>query len=145
MNKLSLRITQTGDTLVEVMLAMAIVASVLGAAYGTASRSLRTGRAAQERTEALRHVESQIEQLKSLAKVGTPFAQTTPFCLNTTNAVRPITNPECTRDQLYRLSINYSAAADDTFTVKASWERAGVSNTNPDTVEIAYKLHPGLK
>jgi prepilin-type N-terminal cleavage/methylation domain-containing protein len=58
---------QRGDTLIEVMIALAIVSSVIGMSYATASRALRTGRAAQERTEALKLVEGQIEILKATA------------------------------------------------------------------------------
>ena len=59
---------QRGDTLIEVMVAMAIVASVLGAAYTTSARALRLARQAQERAEAVKFTQSQIESLKYLSK-----------------------------------------------------------------------------
>jgi prepilin-type N-terminal cleavage/methylation domain-containing protein len=58
---------QRGDTLVEVMIAMAIVGSVIAISYSTASRALSIGRWAQERTEAVKLVEGQIETLKASA------------------------------------------------------------------------------
>ena len=87
---------QRGDTLIEVMIALAIVATVISISYATASRALRTGQAAQERTEALKLAEGQIETLKSaaaapLTKVfGTsgPSSPTDPsFCVGINSAV----------------------------------------------------------
>lgn len=82
-------IKQRGDTLIEVMISLAIIGSVISISYATASRALRTGRAAQERTEALKLVEGQIEMLKAAAgapttKVfGTPAPSVTDpsFCI----------------------------------------------------------------
>jgi prepilin-type N-terminal cleavage/methylation domain-containing protein len=58
--------TQAGDTLIEVMIAMAIIGLVIAVSYSTANRALQVGRRAQERTEALKEAESQIETLKSI-------------------------------------------------------------------------------
>ncbi len=61
--------TARGDTLVEVMLALAIIGLVLGFSYATASRALRVGRFAQEQTEALKVAEAQVERLKYIASL----------------------------------------------------------------------------
>lgn len=58
---------QRGDTIVEVMIAAAIIGLVIAISYATSSRALRAGRQAQERTEAYKYVESQLEQLKLMA------------------------------------------------------------------------------
>jgi prepilin-type N-terminal cleavage/methylation domain-containing protein len=58
---------QKGDTMIEVMIALAIIGSVIAMSYATASRALRVGQEAQERTEAVKLVESQIETLKASA------------------------------------------------------------------------------
>lgn len=55
---------QRGDTIIEVMLAMAVIGMVLGVAYGIANRSVAIGRSAQERSEALKFAESQVELIK---------------------------------------------------------------------------------
>ena len=57
---------QRGDTLVEVLIAIAVVSLILGGAYVTTNRSLYATRAAQERGNALKLAESQIEQLKGI-------------------------------------------------------------------------------
>lgn len=58
------RSLQRGDTIVEVLLAMAVVGMVLGLAYGITNRSIAIGRSAQERSEALKLAETQVELLK---------------------------------------------------------------------------------
>jgi prepilin-type N-terminal cleavage/methylation domain-containing protein len=78
--------SERGDTLVEVLVAIVIVASVIGGAYVVSNKSLQATRSAQERQNALKLSESQIEQLKSqiaadptqIFGVGKP----TKFCLS---------------------------------------------------------------
>lgn len=55
---------QVGDTLVEVLLCLAIVGLVLGAGYASSSRSMAGIRTAQERSEALKIAEGQLESLR---------------------------------------------------------------------------------
>lgn len=53
-----------GDTIVEVLISVAIAGAVIGGAFALATRSLRQGINASERTEALKIAEGQIEALK---------------------------------------------------------------------------------
>jgi type II secretory pathway pseudopilin PulG len=53
-----------GDTLVEVLFAMAIIGLSLGIAFSLSNSAFNTGRNAQERSEALKQAESQLERLK---------------------------------------------------------------------------------
>ncbi len=62
-----LRANQRGDTIVEVLIAIAVISLVLGGAYVTTNRSLQATRAAQERVNALKLAESQMEQIKAMA------------------------------------------------------------------------------
>lgn len=81
--------TQAGDTIIEVMIALAIVGAVIGTSYAISARSLRTGRQAQERTEALKLVESQIELLKAAAPAQKATLFSSPagnFCVTTSPA-----------------------------------------------------------
>src|ERR1700733_10377249 len=77
---------QRGDTLVEVLAAIVIVATVIGGAYTGSNKSLQSTRSAQERQNALKLSESQIEQLKSqIASDPTKIfgvAVPTKFCLS---------------------------------------------------------------
>lgn len=63
----SLRRNRAGDTIIEVMLALAILSLVLGASYAVASRSLRGSQAAQERIEALQIAQSMLETVRLYA------------------------------------------------------------------------------
>jgi prepilin-type N-terminal cleavage/methylation domain-containing protein len=56
---------QRGDTIVEVLVAVAIISSVLGLAYATMNRNLQSIRDNQERTEASKLAQGQIELLKN--------------------------------------------------------------------------------
>lgn len=56
-----------GDTIIEVMLAVAVVGVTIAGAYGIATRSLKSARQAQERGEALKIAEGQVEAIKAIA------------------------------------------------------------------------------
>ncbi len=98
------RSTQAGDTLIEVMIALAIIGLVIAVSYSTANRALQVGRRAQERTEALKEAESQIETLKAIGSLtGTndifstvPGGPTDPsFCVSSTGLFEQNTiNPD---------------------------------------------------
>jgi len=76
---------ERGDTLVEVMVAIVIVATVIGGAYVVSNRSLQSTRGAQERSSALKLAEAQIEQLKNQVTADSTkifgAAVPTNFCL----------------------------------------------------------------
>lgn len=74
-----------GDTMVEVLIAITVVATILGGAYVTTNRSLQATRAAEERSIALKLAESQIERIKGLMTtatgVGAVQGVSSPFCI----------------------------------------------------------------
>lgn len=72
---------QRGDTIIEVLISITVVSSVLGITFATMNRNLQITRALQERTEASKYAESQLEALK----VYTDSNTVTPggsFCLD---------------------------------------------------------------
>ncbi len=152
------RINERGDTIVEVMLSIAIIGMVLGASYATSTRALRAGRFAQEHTEALKLAESQLEKLKYVASVlpsaipappnifDATAAGATPFCLD--NSAPPFAKvlkstptfaTACTSG-FYTTAVNYDNAGGDVFTVAVTWTTEGDSSQQGN-VQIAYKLH----
>jgi type II secretory pathway pseudopilin PulG len=53
-----------GDTIVEVLIAMAVASFVIGGAYVVVNKTLGNSQRAQEHSEALKFAEAQVEQLK---------------------------------------------------------------------------------
>ena len=155
--RLKQAMNQAGDTIVEVMISVALVGMVIGVSYQIASRALATGRDAQEQTEALKQAESQIEKLKYLATLGLSaqpnwIFDTTAgdFCVNDALTMVKSTAPTYTVDcngkgsgNLYNVKVNYAAAplsgGTDLFTVTVSWTR--ISSQAGGTVQLLYRLH----
>ena len=78
------RMRQTGDTIVEVLICLAIIGGTLTISYSVARRSLFQIRSSQERQEMLGLAQTQIERVKQYIAVngisGIPVAPT-PFCI----------------------------------------------------------------
>lgn len=137
---------QRGDTIVEVLIAIAVISLVLGGAYVTTNRSLRATRSAQERGNALKLVESQLEQLKGLiATDGTAvYAATSPFCIYN-NAIAYAASGNCTvntsgapttAEPKFQIAINRTG---NTFVVKNTWVDVG-GQQNAET-QITYRAY----
>lgn len=145
-------IRQRGDTIVEVLIAIAVVSMILGGAYVTTNRSLLATRAAEERGNALKLAESQVEQIKGLAKTDPDrvFGATTPlpFCISLSSGL-PVaaSSAACrvnaagsptTNQPVYNLSIT-RASDGNTFTVTNRWASAR-GDTN-DQVRLIYRVY----
>ena len=153
---------QRGDTLVEVLISIAVIGMVIGASYATATRAQRTGRYAQEQTEALKVAEAQIEKLKHIATIDPTTVPApadifstinTEFCITDTFAKvnKGSTGPSgydanCKglgSGKLYDVVVKYEVnppdGGHDLFTVTVSWERVGSAIRGNQ--QIAYRLH----
>ena len=155
---------QRGDTIVEVLISITIVALVLGSAYAITNRSLHQGIEAKERTEALAYLQGQVETLKyrernlSTAAFQSAFVNGVPinFCLDpsSTNLNLLISNINfkandngnlnnyqtgCTRDNLYAINIT-TAGTDTSIVYKFSiyWNRLGGGPINVE--QIYYRF-----
>ncbi|HTH72243.1 MAG TPA: prepilin-type N-terminal cleavage/methylation domain-containing protein [Candidatus Pristimantibacillus sp.] len=150
---------ERGDTLVEVLIAIAVVSLILGGAYTTTNRSLQATRASEERSVALKLAESQIEQIKGLvaSAPSTIFLAASPFCisaglpvttagLNTTtgqptgtfNAACAVdaTGAPTTNEPVYRLSV---ARNTNDFVLTETWTDVG--GRNADSMQLRYRLY----
>ena len=85
-----------GDTIVEVLLAIAVTSLVIAGAYVAVDRSLKASRAAQERGEAVKVAEAQIERLKylSYSDPNADIYQDTPFCISSDLTVLTVNDIE---------------------------------------------------
>ncbi|MCA9334189.1 hypothetical protein KC963_04025 [Candidatus Saccharibacteria bacterium] len=158
------RLTQVGDTIIEVMIAVAVLGTVIGGVYSVASRSLRSARQSQERSEALKYTESQIEQLKKLA-IDNPavFNANRVFCIDGTTVVQfgetsipPLADDDfgvypdggqaggsCIKDGLYHVAIQATPTGGGNgngafFTVVTRWDRFGGGR---DEVKMLYRMY----
>lgn len=78
------KLTTAGDTIVEVLIAIAIVSAVIGGAYVSTGHSIRGSLQAQEHSTALKLAESQIEMISAYAKgpnANTLFSNLLLFCM----------------------------------------------------------------
>lgn len=149
---------ERGDTIVEVLIAISVVSLILGGAYVTTNRSLIATRSAEERGNALKLAESQIEQVKGLAKTdptsifgaGTPM----PFCVSsstgkpvlaktpggepTTDCKLSASGTPTSTQPVYSLSIQRGADG-NTFTVTNDWVDA--SGRITDSLRLIYRVY----
>ncbi len=135
-------LNQSGDTIVEVLLALAVVSAVLGGAYASANRSVSITRASQERGESLKVVEDQVEKLKVAIEKGKSMPGGT-FCIDDSlNPISPPTPAACNKQPIngveYRLSVQPSVGT-DTYTVTSQWDslRGGT-----DEIKMIYRVYP---
>jgi type II secretory pathway pseudopilin PulG len=142
---------QRGDTIIEVLIAITVAASVLGIVFATSSRNLRAMRDVQERSEATRLLQGQIEALRYLyASNKTALPVGGAFCMNGTAVVPGIGTPpetlaadnfanygSCkTPDGLYNYAIVGNAG---TYKFYARWDSLTV--TGRDQVIMIYKVN----
>lgn len=81
-----LRRSENGDTILEVLLSVAVLSLILSTTFALANRSTQANRQAAERGEASRIAQSQMEKLKlylSVPQASIP-PQNTFFCINDT-------------------------------------------------------------
>lgn len=146
---------QRGDTIVEVLICVLIVSLVLTGAYVTTQRSSVGIRNSQEHAEALKLIQSQIEQLRANAAQSTASVFTTnaqPFCMVNNAPLAAKQGPglaQCIQNASgaqagdgqvgYELTISRVTNSRGTlFTVRADWN--AVTGTRAYE-SIFYRLH----
>lgn len=152
---------QAGDTIIEVLIAVVVVGLAIAISYGIASRSLRLARQSQERVEAVKLTEGQVERLKSIAsgtdqaKKNDIFDGSGVFCIDDNN--NPTADfggtygqdikttdtaltgyPAACQKGLYKLAID--RVGTNEFQATTRWFSLG-SNTT-ETMTIRYRLYP---
>jgi type II secretory pathway pseudopilin PulG len=153
---------QLGDTIIEVMVVLAVLGLAIGIAYATANRSLLNARQAQENSEATGMVKAQVENLRLLSANSTPantdpntniFLPTVPYCVPDPSAASPIdTNTShCSSGSVPYSVLVYNcdkistgpcfgASGPDTLVIQATWP--DILGQGTDSVTLDYRLHP---
>lgn len=143
---------ECGDTMVEVLIAIAVVSLILGGAYVTTNRSLLATRAAQERSIALKLAEGQLEQLKGIAsdpaRTKLIFGTTAPdpFCISPTGdpvSTTPITNCQfgpgggpAMAEPIFSISIDRTGSS---FVLDETW--SDVTGQVTDRLQLRYRVY----
>lgn len=150
---------QRGDTLVEVMIATAILTVVLAASYNIAGAVFRLGQSAKERTQAANLIQEQAEALRSFRDSRSWAQFTHPVngvprdsmfwmigdggewrvqrCIGSPNPFYPPGDSLFCRNELFTLYIDAEQVEADkySFRIAARWERPGTQpdEDNPDS------------
>lgn len=140
-----------GDTIVEVMIVLAVLGLAIGISYATANRSLLNARQAQENSQATELAQSQIEALRPLSSITDShdpnyIYRNGLFCISGGNVVTTFSGSDTTNytiypaaciNGLYHLSVQHTAS--DTFTVQVVWD--DVLGQGQDNVTLVYRVH----
>jgi len=134
-----------GDTIVEVMIVLAVLGLAIGISFATANSSLLATRGAQENAQATAILQGQIESLRymipdSASNPDKNVLRTGDYCITddykvTTDA----TDSRCTvSDGRYHIVINYSSTT-GTFTLTNTWD--DIRGDGQDKVTLVYRLY----
>jgi type II secretory pathway pseudopilin PulG len=146
-----MKLDNIGDTIVEVMVVLAVLAMALSVSYATADRSLLNIRQAQENQQATELAQGQVEELRTLTSPSSPVNIFTAgsYCLSTTAPYSKL--PSCGFNYggqstplvsaLYTLNVSYTAisATGGTFTVTVTWP--DVQGQGTDSIQLVYRLY----
>lgn len=165
-----IRLKQTGDTIVEVLIAIVVITTMMSGAFLSTRRSASGTRQSQERVEGLKAAEEQAERLKVLAVLEPdPLKDPSPtkdyFCIDRSGLRRDTSGPLPALDADTFNSSNYYTDIDptktcprepvggvtyypaivrnlatNTFIVHVRWAKAGGSGN--EEVTLAYRIHP---
>ena len=152
------KISKRGDTIVEVLLTIAIIASVLAGAFTVTQKSAIAVRDSQERSEMLQILQGQVERVRYLAlktsSTTDPLYNSGYFCINTTNSRVNFSGPLTDNYSnyhanckslgtagLYNVAVSYNPSpTSEVFTFIGTWDSLNGSKGN---VQLSYRIPPG--
>ncbi len=135
-----------GDTIVEVMVVLAVLGLAIGISYATASRSLTNTRSSQENSSATELLKSQVEVLRYWAADLNYGALPPSFCVNpAASSVGSVvvTGASCKNlDTYYTVDISYqdTGTNPNTFTLIATWQDLQQKGYK-DSATLVYRVH----
>jgi Tfp pilus assembly protein PilV len=120
-----------GDTIVEVMMSMTVLAIVLATTYSLSTRAFQGGLNSQYRDQAINYTQQQLEMIREAdnnkpATISTYTAApyNTSFCIDPNTKVRLTPSAtNCVFDKQYTVTYKYDNAS-KTFTVTTTWQSA---------------------
>ncbi len=138
--------SSAGDTLVEVILATALISATIGIAVSMSNRNLQTGTSAGQRSQALAIAQDQIERIKNAYLTNSPTLDSykidKPFCILGDGAEEDVSKSgsKCANfgSSPYSITVNYNKTT-LVFTTDVSWS-SNSNNTGQDQLTLYYKL-----
>lgn len=148
---------ERGDTIVEVMFAIAVLGSVLGTAYVVIGRNVKTNQASQERSAAVKVAESQLERLKVKVAADPDVLLISNFCMNDSNLTSLAGTAACKLDggsnptteepgyavvitNLNGIAVGSDSRAGAKYKITVSWASL-VNNTGNDSLDYFYEAY----
>jgi type II secretory pathway pseudopilin PulG len=140
----SLKLNQVGDTIVEVLIASAVVGLVITGAFRSANFSAAAVQRSRERTEAVKVTESQIELIREAVISGSPDTSGASFCIwydTATSEFKKGSAPstECTFDHNGNVDGRYNVSVENAagkYTISTTWDAFGLDQT--DSIVMYY-------
>lgn len=122
---------QRGDTIVEVLIAIAVIGSVLGTSYAIVNRNAKSYQQINERTEALKLAEGQMESLRTLSHLVSGD-----FCIRDGSVVTGAAmETGCVIDDRYNIKV--TGAASGLYITTVEWDSI---NGGTDRVGLRYRI-----
>ena len=131
---MGLKLKQRGDTIVEVLIATAVVSLVLTGAMSISNSSLKQIRGAQERSEAQAYAQSTVELLDGYRG---PILNNQCLYIDGAGAINAVAEGDqnCTFSTRYTQLITYDVV-NKSYKVTVTWD--GITG-NQETLAIAYR------
>jgi len=139
------RLGETGDTIIEVLIVLAVLGLAIGISYATANRSLLDVRGAQESAQATSYLQTQIEAFRFWAPSLTLGSLPSTFCIDTTandSSTAILSGSSCNNYQnsIYTIQIsNPNPIIPNEYEFHATW----IDVQNPseqDSATLFYRL-----
>ncbi len=132
------KLTQYGDTIIEVLIAITVVSAVLGGAYVTSNHSLKNSRQAQEHTIALKYAESQVELIKANSANAVAVAVGTVFCMKNDGSTSTNLPADCKPTNGIPYNVKVTRKSSNIFTVGINWD--SIQGNGQDNISLLYKV-----
>lgn len=138
---------QKGETIVEVLISIAVIGAAVGGAFAIANRSNITVQASKERYQAQLAANGQADLLKiyTSSQANPTPAMPESFCMISIAPV-PTTNPQCSAFA-FNGGVNYSISIrladngpdiDNVYVITVSWD--SLINPSGDKVDLIYGI-----
>lgn len=147
-----MRLGSRGDTIIEVLLSIAVLSMVLSISYGLANRSSQNNRQSQERAEAQKVGEEQLELLRSYVSLDKHWDNSTDICMVVIpdDPSTPGVEPAIPSDQITdcqgrgpggRYQVKITVSGNETqgyvYTIDTGWTNI---KGGTDNLALSYKL-----